>query len=100
MQVEAEIYKATKVSLLAVVASHALLMAFALKLKMGAALRQKEAAAGGGAGGWVDACTWLRGLPGTRAAQRAPCMWVDGREHAGVGVRVAGLLQRQSVVRG
>ncbi|KXZ48748.1 hypothetical protein GPECTOR_25g332 [Gonium pectorale] len=58
VQVEAEIYRATKASLLAVVAAHALLMAFALKLKMSAALRRRAAAVagrdqanGGGAGG-------------------------------------------------
>ncbi|KAG2447194.1 hypothetical protein HYH02_007936 [Chlamydomonas schloesseri] len=44
VQVEQEIYRATKASLLAVVASHALLMAFALKLKMTSALRRRAAA--------------------------------------------------------
>ncbi|GFR52564.1 hypothetical protein Agub_g15154, partial [Astrephomene gubernaculifera] len=44
VQVEAEIYRATKASLLAVVAAHALLMAFALKLKMTSALRRRAAA--------------------------------------------------------
>ncbi|GLC46128.1 hypothetical protein PLESTB_001193000 [Pleodorina starrii] len=48
VQVEREIYRATKASLLAVVASHALLMAFALKLKMTSALRRRAAAAAAG----------------------------------------------------
>ncbi|GIM00281.1 hypothetical protein Vretimale_5429, partial [Volvox reticuliferus] len=48
VQVEQEIFRATKASLLAVVASHALLMAFALKLKMTSALRRRAAAAAAG----------------------------------------------------
>lgn len=53
LQVESELFKATRASLLAVFAAHALLMAFALKLRMSAALRQQEAkAAAGGLMGW------------------------------------------------
>ncbi|GLI61232.1 hypothetical protein VaNZ11_003532, partial [Volvox africanus] len=48
VQVEQEIFRATKASLLAVVASHALLMAFALKLKITSALRRRAAAAAAG----------------------------------------------------
>lgn len=44
IQVEAERLEAVQASLLGVFASHALLMAFALKLKMGAALRQPDRA--------------------------------------------------------
>ncbi|KAG2493679.1 hypothetical protein HYH03_008193 [Edaphochlamys debaryana] len=44
VQVEREIYRATKASLLAVVACHSLLMAFALKLKMTSTLRRRTAA--------------------------------------------------------
>ncbi|EFJ42256.1 hypothetical protein VOLCADRAFT_107353 [Volvox carteri f. nagariensis] len=48
VQVEREIFRATKAALLAVIASHALLMAFALKLKMTSALRRRAAAAAAG----------------------------------------------------
>ena len=48
---EEEGYKAVKASLLGVFAAHALLLAFTLKLKMGAALRQE--AEGGNKGACV-----------------------------------------------
>ncbi len=65
-QVLDEIHRATKASLLAIVASHALLMAFALKLKMSSALSRRAAAARGKRPNDVNAfarCLQAQALP-------------------------------------
>ena len=70
---EEEGYKAVKASLLGVFAAHALLLAFTLKLKMGAALRQEAE------GGNKGACVCMGGgviAAGSRGGKW--CVWRGG----------------------